>query len=298
MTVISWRELPGEENSEGKKGIQEYRRKFLAETASGWATTDDVKSYYECPQRYELHPTDGVARVLSRRAVQRAKGGCFWDVEIFYSNDLRSDVENPLERPPDIEWSSVEYAVATPVDLDGKPFVSTSGEPLADVTVESPGLVANISVNVPEKPPWFRRYLNSVNKGAIKFDDEAFKSGEIRMKSQSLSGFIFDQGIWYRKLKMQLQSRDSGWQKLIVNRGYYEVNVRKVKEGKKVVTKYDYRQIKVDGVPAVEPQLLDEDGKYLKLLKDGVLDPEQLQKVVVLDFKVRHERDYSILPIK
>ena len=299
MSVISWRELPGEEYSESKDGVREYRRKFLAETDTGFDSPETVKNYYECPQRWELHPTGINARVISRRATQQTKGGRFWDVEIFYTNDFRDDTENPLERPPVIEWSSVEYAIAVPTDLEGKPFVSTSGEPLAEVMVESPGLVANISVNVPEKPTWFRKYLNSVNNGAITFDDESFGKGDLRMKSLSVGGFVFDQGVWYRQLKMQLQSRDGGWQKRLINRGYYEVFVKNVKQKNgKNKKKYEYKQIKIDGTPAVEPQLLDADGKYLDLLKDGVLDPEQMQKVVVLDFKVRHDRDYSILPLK
>jgi len=300
MSVISWREVNGEEYDEGKDGVREYRKLYRAECSTGWDTPDTVKSYFACPQRWEPYPDDPLARCVSRRATQDKKGGRFWDVECFWTTDLVSDAENPLERPAEIEWSTVEYAIAFPIDLDGKPFTTTTGEPLTDIVVESPGLVADISVAVPEKPDWFRGMVNAVNKGAFAFDGETFAEGELRCKSLACSKHIFEQGFRYRNLRFQLQSRAGGWQKRVLNRGFYELVEREVVDPKtdKKVKKYDRKQIMIDGVPAVEPQLLDRDGKFLELLKEGKLDQEKLAEVVVLDFKVRAEVDYSVFPLK
>lgn len=307
MSVIKWIEIPGDEDKDDKTGVKELRRKFRAFTDSAFDTGQMVKADPRCPQRWEQLETDPTMRCVSRVANQDKKGGNVWDVEAFYTNDLFDQVESPLDRPASIDWSAVEYQVAVPTDLDGKPFTTLAGEPLREVLVEMPGLIADISINVAEKPKWFRKYVSGVvNSGAVKFDDEAFGEGELRIKTGSCSAYQYDQGIRFRNLRLQLQSRPGGWQKRVINRGFYELVKRTIVEEvddgsggtiEKEKTLHEFRQIKIDGVPAVEPQLLDADGRFLQLTKDGQLDPEKFADVVVLDFRVREAVDFSVIPL-
>ncbi|TWT63198.1 hypothetical protein [Rubinisphaera italica] len=308
MSVIAWHELPADEFNEDRSGVKELRRRFRAITDSAWDTAETVKEYPLFPRRWEALLEDPTMRCVSRRATQKPKAGEEWDCEAFYTNDLFDQKENPLDRPPSIDWSSVEYQVAVPKDLDGKPFTTVTGEPLSEVLVEMPGLIADIEVPVAEKPKWFRQYSGGVvNSGAVRFDGETFEKGELRIKSAGCSRYQYDQGIRFRTLRMQLQSRPGGWQKRILNRGFYELIKRTVQvevdDGNggtqlEDQIKHEFQQIKVDGVPSVEPQLLDADGRFLQLVKDGQLDPEKFADVVILDFRVREALDFSVLPLK
>lgn len=303
MTVLRWKERPGTEYSDDKDGVREYRRVFLLET-DGRDTADSVREFEIIPKRYEQHPNDPLARCVSRRVSHYGKGSKFFLVEPFYTTDIFSEIENPLERPPEIEWSTVEYAEARLVDLDGRPLVNTVGEPLEGIQIESPGLVANVKIYLADKPTWFRSMINSVNEGTFAFDGEGFDSGELRVKSLSCSRRMNEQQIWFREVQIELQSREGGWQRRVLNRGYYELAERTVVsetgESDENAKKEKYpRQIMIDGTPCVEPQLLTVDGKHLQLVdKDGVLLEDKMSEVVLIDFKVRHERDFSVLPVR
>lgn len=300
--IRSFIELPGEEYSEGKNGVQEYRRIFRAET-NGRVRPDLLKEHELFPRRYERHPNNPQAFCVSRRCNMQKKGSRFVDLEAFYTTDVWTDIENPLERPPQVDWTTVEYAEARLVDLDGRPLVNTAGEPLEDILIESPGLIANVTAYVENKPDWFRQYINAVNEGTISFDGEDFPSGELRIKSLSCGAKMNEQQIWFRELKLELQSREGGWQRKVHNRGYYEIaekNVASEETGETAATKKKKyrRQIMIDGVPCVEPQFLDEDGKHLTFLdEEGQLIEENMKKIVLIDFRVRPERDFSILPL-
>lgn len=296
--ILLFNEIPGKESNEGKEGVREYHRRFVIETAHASISSEQIKQFELFPQRWERHPDDNTAFCVSRRCTQDKKGSRFWTAECFYTTDVFSEIENPLERPPDVKWGTVEYTEARLTDLDGKPLVSTAGEPLADIQIESPGLVADVTVNLPDKPLWFRGMINAVNQGTVSFDGESFKAGELRIKALGCSSYQTEQRIRFRQLTMQLQSREGGWQKQVLNRGYYQL-VEKLVERDGVEKKVKFpEQIKVDGVPAVEPQLLTREGSHLKLTDDdGQLIEEELRKVYVIDFKVRPERDFSILPL-
>ena len=288
----------------------EATRVFKVHLAHGRVPLIQILADDRIPGRYTFHP-DIEGALLLRIAPRRSgSGNRIVELSCFYTTDWLHDVENPLERPADITWRDTEYQVAALRDLDGKPFVSASGEPLEDIMIETPGEICTVTKNLPGMPKWFTQYRNVVNDGTVRIDGVVFDKGQCRIKSRSLSGWKRENEIDFRTITLEIHMREQGWQVQKLNRGFYELvetnTVTDVDDGnggttQKTVKTISRKQILIDGKPAVEPQLLDVTGKAIKF-KDAEGNPVPgagaAVKAAILDFKVRGVKSFNTLPLK
>lgn len=289
------KEMPRVAGEWGEDGHLTTNRTFVAKTSSR-VTLFDILADDRVPKRFTFHPEISAALCTRVAPTMRPKGNRLWDIVCHYTTDWRHDIANPLDRPANITWRDAEHPVGALYDLDGKPFVSTSGELLEDVQLESPGEIATVVKNVPGMPPWYGACRNSVNSHPVMIDGTVFPAGQCRIKSRSLSGWQIENDISYRTLTLEIQIREIGWQSAMLNRGFYEL----VSSTEGSTTKLSRRRILIDGRPAVEPQLLDVDGKLIEF-RDAEGNPVEgaTEKVVeaVRHFRVRRTFNFNLLPL-
>ncbi|MCA8984522.1 MAG: hypothetical protein KDA76_12215 [Planctomycetaceae bacterium] len=267
---------------------------------SGRVDVLDILSDSRIPKRYTFHPEVDAALCMRVAPTRTGRGNRLWDVTCSYTTDWRNNIENPLLRPADITWRDAEHLVGALYDLDGKPFVSTSGELLEDAQIETPGEIATIVKNVDGMPSWYGASRNAVNSHGVWIDGSFYEAGMCRIKSRQLSGWKAENDISYRTLTLEIHIRKIGWQAAMLNRGFYELVSTTETEGETTTVTVARKRILVDGRPAVEPQLLDVDGKVIEFL-DSEGNPVEgaHQKVIeaVRHFRVRPTFDFSQLPL-
>lgn len=298
----------GEWGEEGHLQINELF-KVHCNNVGGRVTMPQVLSHDLIPKRYSRHPEVEEALCLRVSPARVGPGNRLWEVTAHYSTDWRNDIENPLERPADITWRDTERLVPALYDLDGKPFVSTTGEVLEDVLLEEPSEIVTLVKNMPGMPPWYGTCRNSVNSSPVWIDGIQFDTGWCRIKSRQLSGWKRENDVDFRTLQLEIHIQPEPWQfRDLLNRGFYELAVTEEtrppeEEGEEpqTVTKVIRKRIMIDGKPCVEPQLLGPDSKVIKFRDDEgnpIPGAGQIVKDAVQKFRVRKWFDFSLLPLR
>ncbi len=249
-----------------------------------------VRKYRECPKRFDAHPYLPGLYADEVSVVRRASTKLIYDVAASYTDQIDRDDKDPF-KIIDVSWSSQDYTRAALVDLDGKPFVTTAGEPLKDVLIEETTWVATISLKVPAKPAWFRSYSNAINADTLTVDGETFKPKTMKLKGLGIGNNEREGDIKYREMTFQLHLREDGWQTQYVNRGFVELVEREERDATgKIVIKKMQQQITTNGQKPDNPLYLDLKGKQIEneLIRSGKA------KVVLLTFRTAQERPFSV----
>lgn len=146
-------------------GSRTYTREFFVQTSSDSDDGRTVLSASGLPGIMAKHPSD-TALCVKRTPRPVAGTARLWLVTCEYTTKLDKVVaetgggpgsgqgdfskDNPLERPPEIEWDTVKYQVALDTDWDGKPIVTAADEPYDPPVVEDAGfLCLTVQVNLP-----------------------------------------------------------------------------------------------------------------------------------------------------
>lgn len=169
--------------------------------------------------------------------------------------------KNPLNMRPKVSFGSAKHEVFHAQDLDGKPYTTTAGEPLQDITAdEEDRPTLSIVRNEREfDETWFRRYKGHVNSTPFfDYPPNKVKCSEITADQE----YEPDYGTYW-VVKYEFEIRDDsdvenppggdGWKTVLLNRGYRE----------KLTTGADPTEIMIGGKPTSEPMLLTEEGKYV-----------------------------------
>lgn len=151
------------------------RDSFNIQSDRGMRKNADIVNAYQitCPATYTEEQISNLADLpatdsrfdglpdmrLLNRSFQRLSP-IYWICICTYKGTNR----NPIEEPPDIEWSDAASTEAIDEDWSGNPIVTVNGEPIEGVTMEISDVVLNVSRNFRFfNPALFHQYRLSVN---------------------------------------------------------------------------------------------------------------------------------------
>lgn len=197
---------------------------------------------------------------ISIRTTVVAEDGLQWNVVAEYGAfDPTQWPENPLLKPPDIEWTFKPFEKTVDEDIDGNAVVNTAGDAFdPPLTCEDPRPVLMISRNEATFDPSLAyTYKNAVNTDVF-FGAEPSKckvsqiSGR-RQWDQYLSS-IDQNGGFYWTVTYEFEFTPDTWQKKVLNQGLRKLNESTGQQ----------EQITIGGAPITSPVLLDESGQPLE----------------------------------
>lgn len=164
---------------------------------------------------------------------------------------------NPLQRRPKVSWGSNKYQFSKAKDLDGKPFVTTAGEPLQD---PPPFDEDRSLLTITRNEETFNESYIKQFRGAVNFDT-FLDYPPNTVKCRDIIGddeWDTDYGRYW-VVKYEFEIRDDsdtdgdGFTTVIANTGFRE----KTSPGATPT------EVMISGKPVSEPVLLDQNGKYV-----------------------------------
>jgi hypothetical protein len=187
-----------------------------------------------------------------------------WIVDVSYSGEVSAvdgnvDLEeNPLSKPPTIDWTDAETDEQIDVDADGNAICTINGEPIEGVTTKLADQVVTIQRNYAFfSPAATAAYRRSVSSDVF-LGYPAGTAKMIRFSAKLVRG----QGIGYWDVTASIQFRlpyrttnEKAWYARVLNQGYY------VKVGSIIRRALDTDlNTNAPGEPMVKPVLLKTDG--------------------------------------
>ncbi len=170
-----------------------------------------------------------------------------------YSSEMPAPKDdNPLNEPPEAEWSGVESTEATYTDRDGQAVLNTAGDYFFDPTLETTLVnpVLTISRNeVDFSAPFVFDFAGKINSA----DFYGAAAKHLRMKTPRAKRKWHD-GQPYWNVTYEFEYKRGGWQPKVLNQGLRE----KVALGPGI-TKRPIRD-ETTRQPVRDPVPLDEDG--------------------------------------
>lgn len=300
MNILLWREAPRDTYQEDDSGIRTHVRRFFCKVSSGMMRPRTlIRSAQQCPRRYDPHPDDKEALANLIRVDRSGPGNRLFDIEVEYTTDL-SNFENeeeqhtdPLDRAVKYSVSGVIYQEQALFDLDGKPFTTTTGELITDLSNTEGGCVLRGKLNTNGIPNWLIEGQSGINTTAVtvhgrRFPKHTLKFLNPQMEEEKYHATTSGLTVYY-PTTYELHYRRSGWKRPVPNRGFYQKLTRKYKDeqGKEQTQTYVER-ISPGGVESTSPLFLDEQGKWIE-------EPTP-ENIFYLDFKREHEFNFRLFP--
>jgi hypothetical protein len=272
-------------------------------------------------RQFAPHPDDFGA-LVSRIDLER-QSRWLWNLSVPYSSEVTADELEFKQKPlsggdpatGDRTQLGVRLSVTTShkqkllsTDIEGNPFKNTAGDPIIGIEAERSFIEVRISADVDAVKPAVWEYRDAINNAAVKFNTpqlkKTFPKNTLRVVSISASELEFSGLNEYTTLEMVLQENPDGWNHKELNLGlreaFYSSN-----DGKNILRPI----LDGTGVPITEPVFLDQYGhayrvgvnannaelEYVdvagKELRTDLTDDE----IIVLDFKVYHEKPFGVL---
>lgn len=215
-------------------------------------------------------PHREIPRVLCKSIKPTRLTPVFWTMTIEYEGEVGPEEDptksNPLNDPPDIQWTKVDSEEPIDEDVNGRPIATKTGEKYDGVTMTISDLVVTVKRNfLTINLESTHEYLHSVNEDTWL----GFSPGTAHLTAFSAKHVIAEEvaGLKYWEVNASVQFRypwrtkaKDVWKKRIRHEGYYcfrdvdgvKTPVRCIDEAKE---------------PVVRPALLDKDG-YQKAMSD------------------------------
>lgn len=219
-----------------------------------------------------------------------------WRVVVTYSTLDRAKFENPCDQQPKRDWDTIEvekplekaWDVLEDPNTQTLPIVNVLGEPLMGLTEPDYIWVFSWSKNLPKEvwnPLVYDGWLNKINKTEWQGIEGGYAK-YVSIKWNEAEPVIVDNRKFeYGTLSLQIHFYD--WTKHFLNCGFRaKVDTQ---EGTSI------KPIEIEGVPVSTPQLLDEDGYWIKpedLKPTGTKDP------YYLDYFVSEMKDFADFPVE
>lgn len=208
----------GEEESSKTSGAKRYTDVWRVVTDSN---LDDAPVVLAAvPAIGAVHPSDWSAYCRRRSARNESFSKRVWIVTLAYSSEYEV-VENPLDEPARISWSTQQFTRPYEQDRDGKGLVNAAGDPFVDPPVEGDDSrwAVTVTKNVSSVPAAILSYRNAVNSNAFTIDGVSVGVGQAKIQSISIGETQTRDDISYRVFSYTLHLDDDGWAKQILNRG-------------------------------------------------------------------------------
>ncbi len=180
------------------------------------------------PREGSRHPSN-VNFVCKSISVEKAsvclyEASCSYESPVFKSPEAGDEEDNPLNVPPDIQFSTVVSEEETQSDIDGQPLVNSAGDPFTGITMEITDMAISISKNVATFNPTQMIYYN----GAVNSDSFlGFSAGQLKLQNFTATPIVGNIPYW--KLTLSLLARtptpevpsDKVWYRRVQDKGRY-----------------------------------------------------------------------------
>lgn len=261
MAVLSVRpKRNGVSRSQTRDWKRTYQSVYVVETDSQYTGPVAVAaavpvllgSQWQYPVGSAVSPTefDDFAYCQQVDCRQDSEDGRQWEVTCSYGPwDPTQWPESPLDQPPRVQWSSVQWTEPLLEDNQGNAVVNSAGDRYdPPLERDRSRMVLTVSRNEPSfDPSTAELYTDAVNTDSFyQYDPGQCKVAKIAGER------LFDNTIgWYWQVDYEVHTHPEGWTKKTLDCGFNQV-VGGVKKA-----------IQVDGKAAQDAQLLDGGGLAL-----------------------------------
>ena len=233
MSVISVVTKYGGLSGSGQlAGVREYTKLYTVRTNSDQDGVMLVGNAPGLPKKGDVYffngETDAGALCQSVTPRQDPGNQQVWEVTCEYSSDIgggqgvalggnpQYDVENPLQRPPIVTWSTWSELRPVVLDIQGRPVNNTADLPFDPgimVRVQSPAVV--VERNEATYPVLFAQsYNDAINSDQFyTWPPETAKVESITAQNQ------FANGILYWAVRYEIHFKQPDWKERVANQG-------------------------------------------------------------------------------
>lgn len=241
-------------------------------------------------QNETRHPEDGSVICHRVRISQEPASPLHWIYEASYRYDSGEE-ENPIERPPDIEWRANFHDEAIEQDLDGKILLNSAGDrPDRPVVRRKAYPLAIVTKNVEPFPEWWRDVAmqqgQCTNELLYSLDGLSIDPLHSNLLQVTLSPVKIENDIEYRVARFDIECALDEYKLRLLDEGMRQ---KKVDGG---VWKKEHI-LGADKQPVTQPVPLD--GAGSPLVPSLTATPPLT--AVYLDFNGFHKYDFNNFPL-
>ena len=183
------------------------------------------------PREGSRHPSN-VNFVCKNVSVEKTSV-CLYEATASYESPVYKEQEgggeddNPLNVPPDIQFSTVVSEEETQQDINGDPLVNSANSPFTGITMEITDMAISIQKNVSTFNPTEMIYYN----GAVNNDNFlGFSAGQLKLQNFTATPVIGEINYW--KLTLSILARtptgvvpsDKVWYRRVQDKGRYTLD--------------------------------------------------------------------------
>jgi hypothetical protein len=215
------------------------------------------------PSLGSSHPRIPGLIALSKDVAPMRPDGRAWTLRVQYDEaeplqGQQQYQENPLLRPPQLQWSTTQFEEDFIKSVDGKAVVNSAGDYFdPPIRVQRSRWQCHYQKNVASVPTWLLNYVDAINSDSFLLGGLTISQRAAKLDAISIQGPKFENGVTYYELGYTFTFCRSGesWQPKILDQGMYEL----VTSGNQTFK----RRIRYNGEPVTSPVLLDGEGKPL-----------------------------------
>ena len=212
----------------------------------------------------------------------------------------RIEYENPLEEP--FRWTGVEsMEIEIPAcrDSDGRPIMTTAGEPILGLTIVQKVWRFTGTKKIAGIPLWLADYGRSVNSDTVRVGTVAIPPNQlqlqkVRVGDEDDSTKVAGRTIIFRPLEIEVWWNPATWLTEVLNMGFYELQkVSEPDDGDRTTSsKARWTPVKVDSDTPVFLNAYGQRPRYKDGTVKAILDPSE---IVILKFNMNEKLPYSKL---
>lgn len=153
--------------------------------------------------------------------------GCIWEVELEYVPFKAERVDpNPLARIAEITFDTSLVEQPANRTWEGRPTVTTAGEPILGVMQQIPLVEYTVQKNLASDPSWLQSHLGAVNADPIQLRGLTWAPKTLLLASCSGGKFTTENRATYAPYTLKLMADYRTWTQEVWNQG--TVQLKKV----------------------------------------------------------------------